>query len=404
MLIEFRFKNFRSFRDETRFLMSNVKSFGEHIEKNIIKTKKEFDLLKTSAIYGSNAGGKSNFISAMAHMAGIVHNSFSNSLKKEEDKPIHDFQFKLNTKTENADTMFEVSFLLVDTIYRYGFQINGHEIKKEWLYKKIEREIVLFSREGGDFDINKSAFNEGIKYKDDVNQNVLFISHLAQNNQIISRIVFNWFLNVNILSGLTEDNYALYTSRLIQKDTQFKNWISLALKFMEIANIEAGEEEGKVVTYHNRFDENNLLINSIPFNVSENESHGTKKLIYLLGPMYDTLRNGRILFIDEFDSKLHPNLTKKLLMLFNEFNIKGAQLVFTGHDSSLLDKNLLRRDQIWFIGKDQFGVSELYSLSEFNAKTVRNTSSYEKKYLENKFGASDTIELNQKLMDFLYGE
>ena len=77
-------------------------------------------------------------------------------------------------------------------------------------------------------------------------------------------------------------------------------------------------------------------------------------------------------------------------------------MIFTGHDVSLLNKELLRRDQIWFINKDQFGISELYSLSDFNAKTVRNTSAFDKKFLDNKFGASDTIELSDKLMDLLY--
>ena len=95
------------------------------------------------------------------------------------------------------------------------------------------------------------------------------------------------------------------------------------------------------------------------------ESEGTKKLIHILGPIYDTLRKGKILFIDEFNSKLHTNLSKKLLTFFNSLNKRNAQIVFSGHDTNLLDKNLLRRDQIWFIDKDQFGASELYSLSEF---------------------------------------
>ncbi len=404
MLIEFKFRNFKSFKDETSFLMTSVSSFKEHYEKNIIPLEKEFDLLKTSAVYGLNAGGKSNFIYAMLYMKGIIHDSFSDSLKKEEDKRDHDFQFKLNKSSEDADTMFEVSFLINKTIFRYGFEINGHEIKKEWLYKKLERENPLFIRTGNNFQINKTGFKEGSKYKNDVNQNVLFISHLAQNNQSLSRTIFDWFINVNVLSGLSEYNYSKFTAKLLKNDVAFKNWISLALKYLEINNIEAGEEEGEIVTYHNKYDENNFLIDSIPFLVAEKESQGTRKLIHLLGPIYDTIKNGRILFIDEFDSRLHPNLTKKLLQLFNEFNIRGAQLIFTGHDVSLLDKNILRRDQIWFINKDQFGVSELYSLSEINAKTVRNTSSFDKKYLENKFGASDTLELSHGLMDLLYGE
>lgn len=402
MLIEFKCRNFKSFRDETNFLMTSVKSFTEHSETNIIRLNKDFDLLKCAAIYGVNAGGKSNFIFAISQMINIVHNSFSNSLIKDEDKPNHDFQYKLNKSSENADTMFEVSFILFETIYRYGFEINGHLIKKEWLFKKHERENPLFIRSKNDYKINKAAFKEGEKYKNDVNQNVLLLSHLAQNNQKISRAIFSWFLNVNVLSGLTKVNYFKFTQRLLKTDSNFKTWISLALKYMEITNIEAGEEDGKIVSYHNRYDENNLLIDSIPFIVNESESHGTRKLIHLLGPIYDTIRNGRILFVDEFDSRFHPNLSKKLLELFNRFNQRHAQLIFTGHDVSLLSKDLLRRDQIWFINKDQFGASELYSLSDFNANTVRKTSAYDKKFLENKFGASDTIRIDERLMDLLY--
>ena len=403
MLIEFRFKNFKSFKDETSLLMTNVKSFKELNDSNIIHTNREFDLLKSAAIYGINGGGKSNFILAMVCMYGIVHNSFSNSLKKEEERPNHDFQFKLSTTTENSPTLFEVSFLLGQEIFRYGYEIIGHKIVNEWLYKKVEREIYLFTREGNNFKINNKAFPEGNKYKKEVNENVLFLSHLSQYNQKVSRSVFDWFLDVNVISGLNERLYETFTTKLLEKELNFKNWLSLALRFLEITNVDPGEEDGDIVTYHNKYDENNLLVDSVPFVARDEESAGTTKLIYLLGPIYDTLRDGRILFIDEFDNKLHPNLTKRLIELFNKFNRNGAQLVFTGHDTNLLDKELFRRDQIWFANKDQFGASELYSLSEFNAKTVRNTSAFDKKYLDNQFGAAETLDLDNKLMDLLYG-
>ena len=127
--------------------------------------------------------------------------------------------------------MFEVSFFIKKIIYRYGFEINEHEIKKEWLYKKNERENPLFIRNKNNFQINKTAFKEGLKYQNDVNQNVLFLSHLAQNNKEISRLIFSWFLNLNVLSGLTEHNYFKYTARLLKDDSRFKNWISLVLKY-----------------------------------------------------------------------------------------------------------------------------------------------------------------------------
>lgn len=402
MLIEFRFRNFTSFKNEVSFLMTSVKSFKELKDTNLIHTDREFDILKSAAIYGMNGSGKSNFIFAMLYMAGIIHNSVSNSLKKEEEKPKHDFQFKLSTTTENKPTLFEVSFILNNDIYRYGYEIFGHKIIKEWLYRKGDRENYLFTREENTFKINNTSFPEGKKFKDEVNENVLFISHLAQNNQPISKSILNWFKNVNILSGLNENSYEKFTTQLLESDKKFKDWLSFALKFLEITNISAGEKNGDIFTFHNKYDQNNLLIDSIPFNIKEEESDGTSKLIYLLGPIYDTLRNGRILFVDEFDNKLHPNLSKKLIILFNKYNRNKAQLIFTGHDVSLLDKDLFRRDQIWFVNKDQFGASEMYSLSDFNAKTVRKDSAYDKKYLKNQFGSADTIELDNKLMNLLY--
>ncbi|MFD1257784.1 ATP/GTP-binding protein [Mucilaginibacter terrae] len=401
MLIEFKFKNLYSFKDEVSFLMTRVKSFKEHLNSNIIHTGREFDLLKTAAIYGSNGAGKSNFFSAMGAMINIITNSFSDSLKKENEKSDRNFQFKLNSVTEKSNSMFEISFIKNEIIYRYGFEIFGHKINREWLYRKQEREILLFSREGQEFEINNESFPEGEKYKDEVNDNVLFLSHLAQYNQKNSKKVLEWFDNLNVISGLHEEFHKGFTADLLRTDSNFKKWAASVLKYLEISNIEAGEKDGEIITYHNKYDGNNLLIEAIPFQ-SKMESDGTVKLIHILGPIYDTLRSGSILFIDEFDSKLHPNLTKKLVSFFQEFNLRNAQFIISGQNTNILDKKLLRRDQIWFIEKDQFGSSSLYSLSDFNSDAVRNSSAYDKKYLDNNFGAADALNITSKVTDLLY--
>lgn len=401
MLIELKFKNFLSFKEETVFSMTNVMSFKEHLKENIISTDREFDLLKSAAIYGANGSGKSNFMNVMNTMNNVIFNSYSNSLKKDDQLPEQDCKFKLNSACENENTMYEVSFILDNYIYRYGFEIDGYEIKKEWLFQKKDREVYLFKREIDNYDINNESFEEGEKFKSEVNSNVLLLSHLAQNNQKISKRIFQWFSNVNIISGLHEKQYYKFTAKLLEKDSTFKKWATSVLKYLEISNIEAGEKDGEIITYHNKFDSKNLLIDAIPFKAT-NESDGTKKLIHILGPIYDTLRNGAILFIDEFDSKLHPNLSKKLIDLFHKHNKRNAQIIISGHDTNLLDKNIYRRDQIWFVDKDQFGASELYSLSDFDAKTVRNDSAFDKKYLKNIFGAAQTLEMSDNLTNLLY--
>ncbi len=402
MLLEFKYKNFLSYKDETRFLMTKVKSFKELENDNCFK-ESSLDLLKTAAVYGTNGGGKSNFINAVVFMKSVIHNSFSESLKKEEDRGRKDFYHKLNLETTDKESFFEVSFLRNTIIYRYGFEIRGYEIIKEWLTQKINTETPLFERNLQNFNINNKTFSEGVKHKNDVNSNVLFISHLAQNNGKISTEIFQWFENLNAVSGLKNKHYENVTKHYLSTDLKFKIWLSNAVKFLNISDV-ATNSENKIIAYHNKYDKNDIIVESISFDLDMDESEGTKKLIYLLGAVYDTILNGKILFIDELDSKLHPNMTKKLMFFFHKFNLTKAQFIFTAHDAILLDRELLRRDQIWFVDKNKFGSSELYSMSDFDAKVVRNTSDFRKKYLEMTFGAANSIQISDQLIALMYGK
>ena len=403
MLIEFKFKNFSSYKDETSINLTKVKAFKELASTNTINTSKGFDLLKTTAIYGSNAGGKSNFIEAMLFMKSVIHNSFAESLKKDEDRGRKDFYFRLSTETENKPTYFEVSFLQKDIIYRYGFEILGFDIVSEWLYKKNDVETLLFDRKKQEFRINNKSFSEGNKFKNEVNANVLFLSQLAQNNGKEASIIFKWFLDVNVVSGLDDSYHEIATKTLLKSSKKFKAWLNLAVKFLEISNI-ATSKNDELIAYHNKFDNNNLVVDSVSFDFELDESAGTKKLIYLLGAIYDTLINGKILFIDELDAKLHPNLSKKILELFHKFNLFTSQFIFTAHDAILLDKKIFRRDQIWFVDRNKFGSSQLYPMSDFDSSVIRNTSDFRKKYLESTFGAAETMNISNDLIELMYGK
>lgn len=400
MLIEFRFKNFFSYRTENKLSMVRVKSFKELEDTHVIKTNRDFDLLKTAAVYGSNGGGKTNFILAMSFMSYIVHNSFAESLKKEEDKDQLNYHFRLNEESENEESMFEVSFLKNNIIYRYGFLIKEYEIISEWLYKKNEVETLLFERNGSNFKINKNSFIEGEKHKNEVNSNVLFISHLAQYNSKESSVIVDWFSDLNIVSGLDHKYYKNITEKLLGSSDKFKLWLTQAVRFLDITKIELSPNNG-IVTYHNKYDKNNIITSSVQFDIN-NESQGTKKIIYLLGAIYNALIDGKILFIDEFNSKLHPNLSKKLLDFFHLINRNKAQFIFTAHDAILLDKELLRRDQIWFVDRNRFNESVLYPMSDFDASVVRSTSDFKKKYLSSTFGAAEAMDIKQTLIELIY--
>jgi len=437
MLVEYSFGNFKSFKEKNTLSMLGVKSFKEHGESNVF-TQDKFRILKSAVVYGNNAGGKSNLVVGISVMKSLVLNSFRNAL--DEKGSLFVEKFLLNTKSEEAPSEFEVVFFQKDVRYRYGFAINDGRVIEEWLFHSAgKKEVPLFERdEKGVQYLNKTSFSEGEEYKDKskLRNNVLFISLIAQfNDKGIANEVISWFKKVSIISGMADTAYSRITFEKFKRDENFKRWLSLIVQDLEIANITTEEvglkndfqigranikfsmvADGKeqsdseyslkgtmINTWHKKYDENNLLTGAVPFNFISQESEGTKKFINLLGPWYDTIKNGSILIVDELDSRLHTRITTKLIELFNNNRNKNAQLIFTSHDVNLLDKDLFRRDQIWFVEKDQFGASSLYSLADFKAEQVRNTSSFSKNYLSGKYGAVSHIEINEKMEDLIYG-
>jgi len=400
MLIEFKCRNFLSFKDEMTLNLTSIDSYSEHKATHIIKSKKAgLKLLKSIAVYGSNGGGKSNLTRAMTFMDDLIHTSFRDSLNKDEEWEEWDGYFKLCPSSTKEPSMFEVSFFVDKDIYRYGFEVYNWKITGEWLYKTEKRETLLFKRTGDKFKINKIRFQEGERFKE-VNSNVLFISFLAQYNAGESGKVFNFFRDINVINALDDRHTRHVTKKLLKDDKNFSKWLSIALQFLEINSIDVSSDDKDLLAQHPVYDENNLLTGFIDFNVEKNESEGTKKLINILGAIYDTLKWGKVFFIDEFNSKLHPNLSLKIIKLFHEFNNNGAQFIITAHDPTLLDKDVFRRDQIWFVDRNQFGASELYPMSNFKAADgLRSMSDFRSKYLKSDFGAAESMEITNEFIN-----
>jgi len=422
MLIEFSMENFLSFKDLTTISLVAAKSFKEHKESHIIEIGNTLNLLKSAVIYGNNASGKSNLIEAMSFMKATVLNSFRDALMENNERKFPLEKFVLNTKTEKETSFFEILFIQNGVKFRYGFEIDYDKIVAEWLYHTTTKEVYLFKRDLQKIEINKSAFKEGIGKEDDVKENVLFLSLLATLGKEVSSNIIEWFKKFNIVTAIHDLGYNFYTIEKLKNDKQFFNWVSLFLKYLEISNLSAIEEEvamkqnddkninkknqtkrNRLVSYHRKYDENNILVDTVAFDFDKQESEGTKKLLYLLGPWYDTLQNGKVLVIDELESRLHRNLTLKLIDFFHLFNKNSAQLICVVHDTSLLNKEIFRRDQIWFVEKNQFGASELFSLADFKTDKVRNKSAFDKNYLEGKYGAIPYFENDEKINELLYG-
>ena len=423
MILEFSVENFLSFKDLQTLSMVGVKSFKEHEETNTFCLDDKYKILKSAAIYGNNASGKSNFIDAVGFMKTFVQFSFRDALSDgNEERKIPYQKFELSTETEDKPSFFEMVFTINGKKYRYGFEITEDEVLSEWLFHTTSKETFLFKRDKDSFDLNKSSFPEGKDLEKRTRTNVLFLTLVAQLNGEISNEVVDWFKDLNVISGIHDRGYKRYTINKLKEDKKFSKWLSSFIDFLEISKLTTDEEpvsdveieqlkekekdeelinflstlqklqakqpkRDKLITWHRKFNENNILVDTVPFDFESNESEGTKKLIYLLGPWFDTLNKGKVLLVDELDSRLHSSLVLKLIEFFHKENTTKAQLIFAVHNTSILNYNVFRGDQIWFMDKNQFGCSELYSLADFSSEKVRKKSAFDKNYLEGKYGA-----------------
>lgn len=394
MLVNFSFKNFRSFRDEMTLSMeaANIQELSSAVMK-----AGDGELLPVAVMYGANSSGKSNVLKALKAMRDVLlHSVKLNPKDKLEADP-----FMLDLTSQKEPTSFEIQFIIGESRYRYGFDYTIDEIIAEWLYEKRvgEREFELFLRSGSEFKISKTRFAEGIGKETATPSNRLFVSLVAQLNGTVSQSILEWFSGIEYMSGLDGEEYSNRTLEIIL-DHEKKSYEMMAFLYKLNLGIEGiivviDDSEDTLMsskTVHNILDKKGHKIEQKYFQTEKMESEGTKKMIEIAGPIFDAILNGKILIVDELDAKLHPFLTRKIIGLFMDklVNKKGAQLIFATHDTNLLNLQYLRRDQIWFTEKDKTDSTELYSLVEFrdeSGKKVRNDRSIEKDYINGRFGA-----------------
>lgn len=414
MLIEFSVGNFRSFKEKVTFSMvaSNIISKDKTLDENNLSSPNEkLNVLKSAAIYGANASGKSNLIQAFRFMRQFVLDSSKDTQTKE---PIGVENFLLSTEVENAPSFFEGVFLLNGIRFRYGFEANSERIISEWLfYVPTVKEARLFLREKGKFTVS-SDFKEGKSLTDKTRDNALFLSVTAQFNGEVSQKVLKWFQDLQVMSGLRDTGYKNYTIKEFERDSLKEEILSFVKRLdLGIDNIQIERDdltkalsrvpadkmtdEDKILlslfgqrrtvkTLHKKYDDNNDFIAAEVFDIEKHESEGTKKIFALSGPLMDAVKCGKTLIVDELDARFHPLITLSIIRLFNskQTNPNNAQLIFTTHDTNLLSNKIFRRDQIWFTEKNKYGATDLYSLAEIR---VRNDASFEKDYISGKYGA-----------------
>lgn len=412
MLIEFSIGNYRSFKEKVTFSMvaANLVAKEKQLdENNIFTVDNELKLIRSAAIYGANASGKSNIAQALGFMAWFIINSSKETQSIDE---IGAEPFRLSTDTESKPSYFELVFLMDRRKYRYGFEVNRERVISEWLfYVPKTRETKLFERSLDVIKISRNYDADGIQQR--TRNNALFLSVSAQFNVELAEKILGWITNkLNIISGL-HDRTLSYTINCLMNNENKKDIIHLVKKLdLGIDSIQIHQEDftvdllpggipdnlkkiivktggGKatlISTAHKKFDEHGNYRSIEEFDLNTHESDGTRKVFALAGALVDTLKNGKILIIDELDSRLHPLISLAIVELFNsiETNPKNAQLIFMTHDTNLLSNKLLRRDQIWFTEKNRYGATDLYSLAEYK---IRNDASFESDYIKGKYGA-----------------
>lgn len=402
MIIQFSVANFLSFKEQaTLSLVASALKESQFLEDDVLfdVNGANISLLKSAVIYGANASGKSNLIKALDFFKWYVINS-SKGVQSSEKIQIENF--RLNQETEREPSFFEVIFTDADVQYRYGFEIDSTKVCREWLFqknnKRKSKEVELFFRNDDDFSIHPK-FNIGkeLVSKKMVRENALLLSVAAQFNEAVSVDIMKWLSDTTIVAK-SSDKKIWDMAAMQMDDPIMRQRIVAFAKFADFGISDIRKIDDTIVSSHIQYDEKGNEVNNVVFPFLKNESEGTIKYFSLAYPIIDALDNGKRLIIDEFDSKMHPLLTSKIISLFNsaETNRKNAQLIFTTHDTNLLNVGLFRRDQVWFTQKDTYGATELYSLVEYK---VRNTAPYEKEYLMGKYGAVPMVGQFERLFD-----
>lgn len=426
MLLEFRVQNYLSFCDEVVFSMLAANSVNEHdgsdnpADMNLIPFAGGKErVLKFAAVYGANGSGKSNLIRSIVDMRNAV--LFSNVDDELMGILSHNF-FKLDVDSQNQPSAFEVSFSIESCLYRYGFEFFNGSVTAEWLFRRpagAARESYCFRREGEKIQTNNRTWKgaNGIDAK--TRANALYLSTCAQFNVSEAIKTKNWFRSgLLIISGIDNEPIS-FTATRFQQDPRirsqmldFMHQIDPSIRDISVNITDATADANlpsfvqNVVQKHiaepanTKFQRINILMErdlyqnghkigttKLPFNF---ESEGTKKAFIFSRPWFDTLNHGYTLIVDEFGSSLHTMLAVELVKVFQQASGTEAQLVVATHDTNLLRKDLLRRDQIWFTEKNPIGATDLYSLVEYRidqARAVRNNASYGKDYLLGRYGA-----------------
>jgi AAA15 family ATPase/GTPase len=411
VLLQFSFKNFKSFKDETTidFTATKITEYSNHVVQ--VGNEK---VLPIAAIYGANASGKSNVHEAFRYMSTYVVSSFAYGGDEHSAKGKLDFYgpspFHFDADSQNAESSFEVHFIDSEEngakTYNYGFTVDEDGINEEWLNYKSKSSRgdyrrIFYRKKDNDLDLPGIEAKSHKNIKIALEKETLVVSLGAKLKISKLRFIRDWFISNEFADfGRPIEDYFLseqlpegfVESKEVQaKVVEFFAAFDPSIIGFEVETLEHSEDSKQRYV---RIDAIHKMVGtektaSIPLKM---ESAGTLKMFALYPILHSVLSNGSVLFVDELNARLHPLLVRTFVVTFlnPEINKHNAQLVFTSHDSWQLNSNLLRRDEVWFTEKTNEGVSTLYSLADFkedDGAKIRKDENHEKNYLLGKYGA-----------------
>lgn len=428
MILEVNIENYRSFKEKVTLTLvaEPSKSKGDNVfTQKLVGWKDEVRILKTALIYGANASGKTNILRCLFEVINLIGRS---NLSVGDEIDIYD-PYLFSSITKDKPVNFSIVFVGKDNIkYKYELSYTSKEIVKEILsYFPRGKSKNLYSRIVKDGDkIHGVKSGDELNHKNiEVFNNQTILSKFGKDipHQIISE-VYVYLMSIEVINACNSRKVTSLkneVTRTLLKQEVLKNKMNELLTFAntginelfikEVSNDqlnlpeEMDEEQKKQIlnkfkyvvgAVHDTYGDDNKKVGLDILPLDE-ESHGTKNLYSLGGKILQALESGSILFIDEIETGLHPFLSKLLISLFQNKRINkyNSQLIFTTHDTNLLDRNLFRKDQFWFAEKNDAGVTDLYSLQDFN--DVREDTPFDKWYMAGKFGGVPNIKSLESL-------
>ncbi len=416
MLLMFKVKNYTSFKNES-ILDMRATSYVQH-PSHVIRVNDKLGLLKTTALYGANASGKSNLISAMFFFEQYIFSQFINK-KDNEDFAFSDAGLKMKlepftlSNDGNEASEFDIIFLRNGKQIQYGFECTPKEVLNEWLFIDDKK---VFERSGTELSFGSKYQKILGAYKklpverlyiavleyfldDESKETVLgdFISFFDNEYNVFTEILFE--STVKGLAGIVG-----LSQKLVRNKT-FKEKVEHYLRLIDVGILRldvqtetvVNERTGKkkkervVRTVHNVYDEAGNVVGEKLFELQQ-ESTGTLRFLMYIQNIIEMISRGGVFIVDEMSARLHPLLTKLIVDIFCSDQNKKAQLIFTTHDISLLNYNQFRRDEVVFVDKNERGESELYALSDLK---VREDATFSKDYLQGKYGAIPIFNYNE---------